>query len=71
VREDLRGQGLASALIAEAEAEAQRRGCHQIVLFTHAVNASDRWPRHGYELVARVDGYPVGDAALWFRKPLP
>jgi len=73
VDETLRGRGLASQLLDEAETEAARRGCRQVVLFTHEVNAGDagdRYTRRGYELVGRVDDYPVGDAALWFRKLL-
>jgi GNAT superfamily N-acetyltransferase len=68
-----RGVGLGTALLDAAEAEATRRGCHQVVLFTHAVHAGpgeQRYPRRGYELVGRVDDYPTGDAALWYRKPL-
>lgn len=68
-----RGQGLGSRLLDAAEAEAARRGCLQVVLFTHAINAGetgDRYTRRGYELVGRVDGYPLGDAALWYRKRL-
>ncbi len=68
-----RGKGLATRLLDAAEAEAARRGCRQVVLFTHAANAGaggQRYPRRGYELVGRVDGYPVGDAALWYRKRL-
>lgn len=73
VDETRRGQGLASELVTAAEQEATRRGCTQVVLFTHAANAGrdgSRWTRWGYELVGRVDDYPIGDAALWFRKPL-
>jgi GNAT superfamily N-acetyltransferase len=73
VDETRRGQGLGTELITAAEQEAARRGCRQVVLFTHAANAGrdgDRWTRHGYELVGRVDDYPIGDAALWFRKLL-
>jgi hypothetical protein len=62
------------ALLDAAEAEALRRGCDQVVLLTHAVHAGPggaRYRRRGYELVGRVDDYPRGDAALWFRKRLP
>jgi GNAT superfamily N-acetyltransferase len=73
VEESRRGEGLGTRLLDAAEAEAARRGCGQIVLFTHAANnGADgaRYTRRGYELVGRVDDYPVGDAALWYRKPL-
>jgi len=73
VDEAQRGRGLGTRLLDAAEAEAERRGCRQSVLLTHAANAGkagERWTRRGYELVGRVDDYPIGDAALWFRKPL-
>jgi ribosomal protein S18 acetylase RimI-like enzyme len=65
-----RGQGLGSALLRAAELEASRRGCTQVVLFTHDSQAPGLYEARGYELVARVDGYPADGAALWFRKPL-
>ncbi len=68
-----RGDGLGTALLDAAEAEAARRGCTQVVLFTHAAIAGrdeQRYLRRGYELVGRVDDYPSGDAALWYRKRL-
>ena len=73
VHEAQRGKGLGTRLLDAAEAEAARRGCGQVVLFTHAANNGvngERYTRRGYELVGRVDDYPVGDAALWYRKPL-
>lgn len=73
VARPLRGRGLGTQLLDAAEAEAARRGCRQVVLFTHAANAGrtgDRYTRRGYELVGRVVDYPLGDAALWFRKAL-
>src|SRR4051794_24392188 len=73
VDEAERGRGLGTQLLDAAEAEAARRGCTQVVLFTHAANAGtngERYTRRGYELVGRVDDYPAGDAALWYRKDL-
>jgi GNAT superfamily N-acetyltransferase len=74
VDEGHRGQGLGTALLDAAEAEAARRGCELVVLLTHAVSTGadgQRYTRRGYELVGRVDDYPRGDAALWYRKRLP
>jgi GNAT superfamily N-acetyltransferase len=73
VDEGHRWRGLAPRLLEAAETEMARRGCRQVVLFTHASNTGRtgrRWERRGYELVGRVDDYPLGDAALWYRKPL-
>jgi GNAT superfamily N-acetyltransferase len=71
VDEAERGHGLAGALLEAAELEAWRRGCGQVVLLTHALQAPRLYVRHGYELVGTVDGYPAGSAAHWFRKRLP
>ncbi len=65
-----RGHGLATRLIAEAEAEAARRGCLQTIHFTYDFQATDLYERTGYELIGRVEGFPSGTDALWFRKRL-
>jgi ribosomal protein S18 acetylase RimI-like enzyme len=70
VDESARGRGFATELMRAAEEEARRRNCAQILLFTHAVQAPELYPRLGYELVGRLDDYPEGDAALWYRKRL-
>lgn len=67
----LRHNGLGAGLIAAAEEEALRRGCAQVVFFTHVVPASGLYERLGYETVGVVEGYPRGSAAKWFRKRLP
>ncbi len=66
----LRGGGLATRLIAAAEAEAAARGCRQTVHFTYAFQARRLYERNGYELVGRVEDFPSGTDALWFRKRL-
>jgi GNAT superfamily N-acetyltransferase len=66
----LRGRGLATRLIAAAEVEAARRGCTQTVHFTYAFQAQDLYETNGYELVGRVEDFPSGTDALWYRKRL-
>ena len=70
VAPQLRGRGLATRLIAAAEAEAARRGCSQTVHFTYGFQAQPLYERIGYELVGRVQDFPSGTDALWYRKRL-
>ncbi|HZO66416.1 MAG TPA: GNAT family N-acetyltransferase [Kribbellaceae bacterium] len=70
VEPSLRGHGLATRLIAAAEAEAARRGCSQTVHFTYGFQARALYERNGYELVGRVEDFPSGTDVLWYRKPL-
>ena len=65
-----RGRGLATRLIAAAEAEAKARGCSQTVHFTYDFQARVLYERTGYELIGRVEGFPSGTDALWFHKRL-
>ena len=70
VQPSLRGHGLASKLIAAAEAEASVRGCVQTVHFTYEFQARTLYERNGYRLVARVKDFPSGTDALWYHKRL-
>ena len=70
VEPSLRGQGLATRLVAAAEAEAAARGCSQTVHFTYDFQARDFYERNGYELVGRVEDFPSGTDVLWYRKRL-
>lgn len=70
VDEPQRRQGIGRALIEAAEAEASRRGCQQMVAFTHDAQAPSFYPHAGYELVGRLDDYPTDEAAYWFSKRL-
>ncbi len=70
VEPSLRGRGLATRLIAAAEAEAAARGCSQTVHFTYEFQARVLYERNGYELVGRVEDFPSGTDVLWYRKRL-
>ncbi len=70
VAPSLRGHGLATRLIAAAEAEASERGCRQTVHFTYDFQARALYERNRYELVGRVENFPAGADVLWYRKRL-
>src|SRR5262245_23946798 len=70
VDDALRGRGMARALMAEAEAEARRRGCAMVVLLAYDLLAGGLFERLGYQTVGVVEGCPAGSAARWFRKDL-
>jgi GNAT superfamily N-acetyltransferase len=65
-----RDRGLATQLIAAAEAEAAARGCTQTVHFTYDFQARELYERTGYELIGRVKDFPSGTDVLWFHKYL-
>lgn len=70
VEESLRNRGLASALVAAAEAEARRRGCALVVLHAYDLLARELYERLQYETVGVIENYPAGSAARWYRKVL-
>lgn len=67
---DLRGRGLGSAVMAEAELEARRRGCHTMVLLTHDIQAPGFYESLGYQTAGVIENYPHGSSARWFQKHL-
>jgi len=70
VAPSLRGRGLATQLLAAAEAEAAGRGCTQTVHFTYDFQARALYEHNGYELVGRVEDFPTGTDVLWYHKHL-
>ena len=70
VREDRRGSGLGSRLLAAAEREVERRGCSEIQLDTHDYQAPGFYRRLGYEAIGSLPGWPEDTMRIFFRKAL-
>lgn len=71
VRDDVRGEGWGSRLLAAAEAEARRDGCRQVLVSSFTFQAPGFYRAHGYVEFARSEGLPLADSAdVHFRKLL-
>ena len=63
VRDDMRGKGIGSRLLAEAESTARELGAKNAALETFEWQAPAFYAKHGYEEVARMEKY-FGDYYL-------
>ena len=71
VHDELRGQGIGTALMVAAEREAVHRHCSQIVLTTHSFQAPGFYEKLGFETLAAVPDYPAGHENVLYIKRLP
>ena len=65
-----RGQGHGSRLLAAAEDEARRRGCHATHLDTMSFQAERIYLKHGYSEFGRLDEIPLGHSRVYMSKAL-
>lgn len=70
VRDDQRGNGLGTRLLAAAETEIQQRGCDRVALDTHSFQAPGFYARFGYTECGRTQGYPHGHDSIHLLKQL-
>ncbi len=68
--ERARRQGYGSQLLAAAEAEAVRRGCHHAHLDTMSFQALPFYEKHGYEAWGEIQDMPVGHSRIFLSKKL-
>jgi len=68
--ENVRGNGLGSRVIAQAEEEARRRGCTRAALFALTFQAPGFYLKHGYDIAARLDCDPPGATRMLMTKKL-
>jgi GNAT superfamily N-acetyltransferase len=70
IRDGLRGRGHGAALLATAEDEARRRGCHHVLLDTFDFQAREFYERRGYAIFGELAEFPRGHTRLFMQKAL-
>jgi GNAT superfamily N-acetyltransferase len=70
LEEKVRRQGHGSRLLAAAEQEALRRGCHHAHLDTMSFQALPFYEKHGYTIWGELNDLPSGHKRIFLSKPL-
>lgn len=70
IDEPLRKHGYGAQLLAAAEAEARELGCRSVHVSTYSFQARPFYERHGYQVVAMVEDFPIGHTHYHLRKQL-
>ena len=70
VKEELRGQGIGSKLLQQAENEAKNRNCRFAFVNTYQFQAPDFYLSHGYKEVFALQDYPYTGQRYYYQKDL-
>jgi len=70
IAESQRGQGLAGTMLASAEAEARRRGCHGAYIDTFNPQALHVYKKAGYAVFGTLPDFPPGHTRSFLSKSL-
>lgn len=71
VPEELRGTGIGTRLIAEAETAAMKAGCEGMWLDTFSFQARAFYEKLGFEIAGEIPNHPRGESRYFMRKQLP
>ena len=70
VKEDLRGQGIGSKLLQQAESEAKKRNCRYVFVNTYQFQAPAFYEKQGYKEVFTLKDYPYTGQRHYYQKDL-
>ena len=70
VKEDLRGQGIGSQLLQQAESEAKKRNCRYVFVNTYQFQAPAFYQKYGYQEVFTLKDYPCTGQRHYYQKDL-
>lgn len=70
VHESLRLEGYGYDLLATAEQEALKRGCHYSYLDTFSFQAPDFYQKCGYVIFGELSDFPQGNSRFFLKKKL-
>ena len=70
VKEDLRGQGIGSQLLQQAESEAKKRNCRFAFVNTYQFQAPAFYQKYGYKKVFTMKDYPYTGQRHYYQKDL-
>ena len=70
VKEDLRGQGIGSQLLQQAESEAKKRNCRSVFVNTYQFQAPAFYQKQGYKEVFTLKDYPYDGQRHYYQKNL-